>query len=81
MPEVEIRCPVGHQRLLLKLLLSGEKPTVIDDSLIEMACADCRKLLQSDYGIASSRVLHRYNQAGELVETAIEDSVLRERGR
>jgi hypothetical protein len=63
------------------MLLSGEKPTVVGDSLIELACTDCRKLLQSEYGIASSRVLHRYDLAGVLVETAIEDSVLKQRGR
>jgi hypothetical protein len=69
---VEVRCPVGPQRLFAKFRLDGGvNPTITDDNLIEFACSDCRKTLQrSDLHI--TRVLHRYNIFGELVESDTE---------
>lgn len=65
---VELRCPVGPQRLLSKLRLSGESPKYTDDNLIEFACADCRRTLRNR-GRTVSLVLHRYNFIGAHVET------------
>lgn len=70
MPEVEIRCPVGPKRLLSKLLLSGERPTVVEGNLIEFACDDCKRTLRKGQRRVT-RVLHRYNLAGELIETIV----------
>lgn len=70
MQTVEIRCPEDPRRLLSKLLLSGGKPTVVEGNLIEFACDNCKKALRSS-GQSVVRVLHRYNLAGELVETEV----------
>lgn len=71
MVEVEIRCPIGPKRLLSKLLMSGERPTVTDGNLIEFSCTDCRKELRTK-GRSVSRVLHRYDLSGELIESVIQ---------
>lgn len=72
MPTVEIRCPVGPRRLLSKLLVRGEKPVVVEGNLIEFACDDCKKTLRQQQAGPVTRVLHRYNLAGELVETVVQ---------
>lgn len=68
MDEVEIRCPVGPRRLLSKLLVRGDQPTIVEGNLIEFSCEDCRRILRKR-GEVVHRVLHRYNLAGDLVET------------
>ncbi len=68
MRTVEIRCPVGPQRLLSKLLLEGDRPHIVEGNLIEFACDDCKRSLRQR-GEQVVRVLHRYNLAGDLVET------------
>lgn len=68
---VEVRCPVGPQRLFAKLRLEGQRPHVTEDNLMEFACTDCRKTM-AERGIRVKRVLHRYNFMGELVETSTE---------
>jgi hypothetical protein len=65
---VEIRCPVGPRKLLSKLLVSGEQPEIVDGNLIEFSCEDCRRIHRKR-GEFYAHVLHRYNLAGELVET------------
>lgn len=72
MKEVEIRCPTGPERLLSKLLISGGKPHITEGNLLEFACADCKKTLRRQ-GRPVYRVLHRYNLAGELVTSVIQD--------
>jgi len=67
---VELRCPVGPRRLFAKLRLSGVRPPVTQDNLIELSCQDCRRSL-SRAGRAVSLVLHRYDIAGSLVETEV----------
>jgi hypothetical protein len=79
--EVEVRCPVpqelpgGHcrpGRLLLKLLVTGERPSYVQpDNLIELACEDCRGRLRKS-GRQVKRVLHRYDLAGSLVTTLVD---------
>lgn len=71
MPEVEIRCPVGPRRLLSKLLLSGERPSVVEGNLIEFSCDDCKRTHRRRRRYVT-RVLHRYDLTGELIETIIQ---------
>ena len=83
--EVEVRCPVPQflpggdckpGKLLLKLRLSGEIPSyVYPDNLIELACEDCRRSLRSS-GRRVRRVLHRFDLAGNLVETLTDGAVI-----
>lgn len=80
--EVEVRCPVpqqlpgGHSRpgkLLLKLLVSGESPSYVHpDNLIELACDECRSNLRRR-GVSVSRVLHRFDLSGSLIETLVDE--------
>jgi len=59
---VDVRCPVNPSRLFMRL---KRDPAVRIDpysNLIEVACRDCARP-------TGSRVLHRYNILGELVET------------
>lgn len=72
METVEIRCPVGPRRLLSKLLMAGEQPKHAEGNLIEFACDDCKRELRKRRTDTIVRVLHRYNLAGVLVETIIE---------
>lgn len=64
----ELRCPEDPRRLFSKMIQSGERPTVTEGNLIEFSCQNCKKMLRSQ-GEDVERVLHRYNLAGELVET------------
>jgi hypothetical protein len=79
---VELRCPVEYPRqdgtchpgkLLALLRLSGGRPSFVQpDNLIEMPCQDCMRRLRRVNGDVR-RVLHRYDLAGELVETLVVD--------
>lgn len=74
MPELEIRCPWGPQRLFMKMLLSDndeDKPRTIPDlNLMELACSDCaRTRRKSDSDVF--RVLHRYAIDGALMENVV----------
>lgn len=68
---VEVRCPSEFGRLLLKISVSDDPPVLVTGNLMEIACPACRRVLQRQ-GIVVSRVLHRYNFLGELVETVTE---------
>jgi hypothetical protein len=81
MPVVELRCPQPaawdseHHpgRLLARLVLDGGRPSFVQpDNLIEMACSDCKRHLARS-GRQARRVLHRYDFAGGLVETLVEE--------
>ena len=86
MLEVEVRCPVGEElpsgdcrpgRLLMKLRIAGELPSYVHpDNLIELACEDCRYRLRKA-GYQVRRVLHRYDMAGQLVETLTDGEVIK----
>lgn len=67
---VELRCPTGFRRLFSKLIMQGERPRVTGGNLLEFACADCRKELK-EQGTACRLVLHRFDLAGELVESLV----------
>ncbi len=73
MPEViEVRCPVGPQRLFTKLRLGQIEARYIQPgNLIEFACGDCAKVVNRIATVPCA-VLHRFNFAGELVETVTE---------
>jgi len=68
----EIRCPEDPRRLFTKLIQSGGRPVIVEGNLIEFACQNCKKTLAAE-GSFYTRVLHRYNIAGELVETEFEE--------
>lgn len=70
MAVVEIRCPVGPRRLLSKVIATGDSAHVVDGNLIEFACTDCARSLRRR-GEDAGRVLHRFNLAGELVESQV----------
>lgn len=70
MPDiVEVRCPVGFRRLFTRMQLGEvEYRYVAHGNWLEFSCDDCAKLVNQHYA-SPRRVLHRYNFAGELVET------------
>lgn len=79
--EIEVRCPVPQQlphgdclpgKLLFKLRLSGGIPSyVYPDNLIELPCEHCR-ISMKKAGREVRRVLHRFDLAGQLVETLVD---------
>lgn len=72
MQTIEVRCPVGPQRLFTKLKLGEEFATRIDEgNLIEFTCSDCSKRLSRERQLRV-RVYHRFNFIGELVSTVVE---------
>jgi len=68
MHSVQLRCPVGPKRLLAIVRSSGDTPKVVPGNLVEFACYDCKTRLRKE-GEKVVQVLHRYNLAGELVES------------
>jgi hypothetical protein len=70
--EVELRCPTGPRKLFAKLRMSGDNASITSDNLIELSCQDCRRRLRNE-GQEVSLVLHRFNIAGELIETVVVD--------
>lgn len=68
---VEVRCPIGPQRLFSKLRLGEESARMVQpDNLIEFSCQDCTGKRSKAEG-RSVKVYHRYDFAGELVETIV----------
>lgn len=67
---VELRCPVGPQRLLSKLILAGTRPPIVGGNLVELACTDCKRALRAK-GEPVVRVLHRYSLDGSLIESVV----------
>jgi len=55
----------------MRMKQAGEKPTYIQpENWLEFSCYDCRREM-ARHGRHVSRVLHRYNFAGELMETVV----------
>lgn len=69
---IELRCPQGPGRLLSKLLISGGRPEIVGDNLVELACPDCKRSLRLQ-GQPVLRVLHRFNLLGDLVQSVVQD--------
>lgn len=63
METVELRCDRNPSRMFAKLLKQGEP--VLSENLFEFKCRDCAR------GCPGQVVLHRFNVAGELVETVV----------
>jgi hypothetical protein len=75
--QVELRCATGvlhgdadAGNLLAKLVLGGSPVPAELGNLIELACPHCRALLRRS-GRSARLVLHRYDFAGDLVETVV----------
>lgn len=69
--EVEVRCPVGPRKLFTKLKLGEEFGRYVHPAnLIEFTCSDCARRLSREQR-RRLRVFHRYDFAGELVETTV----------
>jgi hypothetical protein len=67
---VDVKCPQPPNVLLGKMKLSGEKPRVNADNLLELDCKQCRKdLRREDPSIA--RVLHEFDFAGRFIRTEV----------
>lgn len=76
---VEVRCPVGPQRLFTRLKLGEEFARYIDrGNLIEFTCSDCAKEISRQRNWPF-RVYHRFNFLGELIETTAVERVERQR--
>jgi hypothetical protein len=66
---VEIRCPVGPQRLFTKLRLGAETATYVQpENMIEFSCSDCSRRISRETG-EPTRVFHWFNFLGELIQT------------
>jgi hypothetical protein len=68
---VEVRCPVGPQKLFTKLKLGEEFGKYLPNNLIEFTCQDCAKAHRkktNDF----VRVFHSFNFIGELINTRLE---------
>lgn len=69
--QVDVRCPRNYGRLFAKFLVPGTKLVIVEGNLIEFACRDCRRELQSDYNNQLAAVLHRFDITGDLRETEL----------
>lgn len=69
---VEVRCPVGPQKLFTKLKLGEESGGYLPNGLIEFSCSDCAKRIGRVMQ-QRVRVFHRFDFAGELIQTVVED--------
>lgn len=68
---VELRCPIGPKALLAKVVRSEEVGQRTNDNLLELSCRDCTKRMrQTDPTV--SRILHRFNVLGTLIESCIQ---------
>lgn len=76
MPEtVEVRCPVGPQKLFAKLKLGEEFARRVEPgNLMEFTCSDCTRRMRRELENPLLRVFHQFNFLGELVRTRVEPS-------
>lgn len=72
MTTVEVRCPIGPQKLFTKLKLGEEFAKYLPGGLIEFTCSDCARTIGRQQNMRV-RVYHRFNFIGELVSTSIEE--------
>lgn len=69
---IEVRCPVGPQRLFTKLKLGEETARKVDPgNLIEFSCSDCSRVL-SKAREEPLRVFHQFNFVGDCIRTLVE---------
>lgn len=67
---LELRCPVGPRALLAKIVAAGGPVVVTPDNLVELSCRDCKHRERAN-GNTCRLVLHRFDIAGNLVESEI----------
>lgn len=73
MNEVEVRCPVGPQKLFTKLKLGEEfSRHVPEGNLIEFTCRDCSRRISRERG-DSVQAYHQFNFVGDLIKTVVID--------
>lgn len=77
-PSTELRCPFGPRKLLAKIRLRGDGTVrVTEGNLLELSCRDCthraRRRAFQEGTPEPTRVLHRFDVAGQLVETVEDD--------
>ena len=68
---VELRCPIGPQQLLAKVIWAGDHIAATAAGLVELSCRDCTKN-ERKRDPEVRRVLHRFRPDGVLVESVIE---------
>jgi hypothetical protein len=68
---IELRCSENPRRMFAKLLREADQPPIVaPGNLLEFACRDCTKQeREEDRDV--TRVLHRFNIVGELVESEV----------
>lgn len=72
MTVIQLRCDANPSRLLAKVRQAGGRPEYVENgTLIELVCKDCRQGVEESGQGRPARVLHRFNVAGELVETEV----------
>lgn len=69
---IELRCPVGPRKLLAKIRQEGRPIHVTSGNLMELACRDCSSAARKAGHPPNTRVIHRFNLLGELVESVAE---------
>lgn len=72
MSTVEVRCPVGPQKLFFRVQLGEEYSQYVSPNLLEISCYDCSKSQTRTLG-RKVRVVHRFNVIGELIETDVQE--------
>ncbi len=68
---IELRCPNNYSRLFAKVLVPGLALTIVEGNLVEFQCRECKRDLQPNWHSPLQAILHRYDIAGEFVETSI----------
>lgn len=68
---LDLRCPIGAQKLLGRIRQEGGWTPVVEGNLLELACRDCRASVAAKEGRKPSLVVHRYDILGELVESEV----------
>lgn len=74
---VEVRCPLGAKTLLAKVLAEkGGTARRTTENLLELSCRSCTRQARhemADVGMSTGfRILHRYDFAGQFVESVRE---------
>jgi len=67
---IEIRCAESPWKMFGKLLRESKDVPVVPGNLLEFACRDCTKREREENPLVV-RVLHRFNVAGELIESEV----------
>lgn len=69
---IELRCPVGPRQLLGKIRREGGTARVTDGNLMELSCRTCSQTARRSGHPPNTRIIHRFNLLGDLVESVAE---------